>query len=57
MENKITYHVNEAAEIIGISKSLMYKLVQDDAIPNIRLGNRILIPRKKLLEFLEESEF
>lgn len=55
MEERITFTISEAAKIIGISKSLAYRLARDGQIPTIKLGNRILIPKKKLYKFIEEK--
>lgn len=33
-----------AAELLGISRGLCYRLVHEGAIPSVRLGRRILIP-------------
>lgn len=41
----ITIGVEAAAELLGISKNLAYKLVKTGEIPSFRLGQRrILIP-------------
>jgi len=49
---KKTYSVMEAAVILGISRTLMYRLVNLGEIPVIRLGKRMLIPHKSLDEVL-----
>ena len=41
-----------AAEMLGISRGLCYRLVHEGQIPSIRLGRRILIPRAALNEML-----
>ena len=40
--------VDEAAAYLGISRNLAYELVRCGRLPHIRLGRRILIPRKGL---------
>ena len=52
---KLTYSVREAAVILGISKSLTYQLAQENAIPVLRLGNRIVIPKQRLEEFVNRN--
>jgi excisionase family DNA binding protein len=37
--------VSEAAEALGISRSLAYELVARQEIPSLRLGRRIVVPR------------
>ena len=41
-----------AAEMLGISTGLCYRLVHEGQIPSIRLGRRILIPVAALNEML-----
>ena len=41
-----------AAELLGISTGLCYRLVHEGQIPSIRLGRRILIPVAALNEML-----
>jgi excisionase family DNA binding protein len=39
-----TYSVDEAARVLGISRSLAYECVKTGQIPSIRFGTRIVIP-------------
>lgn len=55
MEEKITFNIQEAAEIMGISKSLAYRLASNGEIPCMKLGNRILIPKARLYEFIQKQ--
>ena len=41
-----------AAQLLGISTGLCYRLVHEGQIPSIRLGRRILIPVAALNEML-----
>ena len=41
-----------AAQLLGISTGLCYRLVHEGRIPSIRLGRRILIPVAALNEML-----
>ena len=38
--------VEEAGRILGLSRGSMYKAVQAGSVPSLRIGRRILIPRK-----------
>jgi excisionase family DNA binding protein len=40
--------VEEAGEVLGISRSLAYAAVSDGSIPSIRVGRRILVPAAEL---------
>lgn len=52
---ELTLTVEEVADELGISKWLAYKQVNTGKIPHIRMGRRIIIPRKKFNKWLEES--
>jgi excisionase family DNA binding protein len=45
--------VAEAAEMLGISRTLAYELVARDELPALRLGGRIVILMRPLLRLLE----
>ena len=40
--------VVEAAQLLGISRSLAYQLVERHELPAVRLGRRWVIPRRAL---------
>jgi len=44
----LTLKVEEAAAVLGISRTTAYDLVARGQIPSIRLGNRIVIPKYQL---------
>lgn len=50
---KKTVTVREAAKILGIGENLAFRLVNEDQIPHVRLGNRIVISRAALDRLLE----
>ena len=47
--------VNEAAALLGISRALAYRLVKTGELHHIRLGRRVLVPYKAILELVEGS--
>ena len=49
---KLTYSIKEAAEVLGISRSLAYELAKKDEIPVRRLGGRLVVPVKALEQFI-----
>lgn len=53
---KATLSVDEAAEVLGISRGAAYEAARSGAIPCVRIGRRILIPTKRLYEMLESDE-
>ena len=60
MENKekerLVYTVYDLVQLLGLSISSVYKGIADDEIPHIRVGSRILVPRKMLDEWLSKRE-
>lgn len=51
---KLTYTIQEVAEVLNISVSNAYKLAHQNAFPTIKLGKRILVSIKKLEEFINQ---
>jgi excisionase family DNA binding protein len=45
--------IEEAAELVGVSRSSMYSYVHSGLIPAIRLGRRLRIAKSSLIRFLE----
>lgn len=48
-----TLTVAEAADLSGVSRWLVQQQINRGALPAIRLGRRIIIPRGRLLAWLE----
>lgn len=47
-EKRAVLTVREAAELLGLSRNSAYQAVRTRQLPSIRIGERILIPRKAL---------
>jgi excisionase family DNA binding protein len=54
-EERLTLTVEEAAEVLGISRPTAYEAIQTGEIPHIRIGRRILIPRVALEKLLANA--
>jgi excisionase family DNA binding protein len=52
MAERLLLGVAEAAKLLGISRNLAYELIRQGRLPHLRLGRRILIPRKGLEEWI-----
>ena len=48
----LTLKVHEAAAVLRISKSKVYELARTESFPAIRIGNRVVIPRDKLIQWM-----
>ncbi len=51
-----TLTVEEAAEILGLSRAFTYEAVNRDEIPSIRIGHRILVPKVALERLLKSAD-
>ncbi|MFC1981060.1 helix-turn-helix domain-containing protein [Chloroflexota bacterium] len=47
--------VSECAKVLKISRGSAYQGVMENTIPHIRIGRRILIPKRALEKLLEGS--
>jgi excisionase family DNA binding protein len=45
---RLTLTVEEAGQLLGVSRSYAYELVRQGALPCMRLGRRIVIPVRAL---------
>ena len=53
LEARLTITVDEAAELLGVSRSTAYSLVRQGQLPSLRLGRRIVVPVRRLLAVLD----
>jgi len=49
---RLTLSIDEAAELVGISRTTAYELAQSGELPTVRLGRRILVPINQLADVL-----
>jgi len=52
---RLTYTVEEAGELLGISRATTYMLARQGIIPTLRLGRRLVVPRIVLERMLTEA--
>ena len=54
---RLTMTVEEAGEVLGISRATAYMLASTGQIPTIRLGERrLVVPKAALMKMLETAE-
>ena len=51
----LTLNAREAAEVLRISKSKVYELAHGESFPAIRIGKRVVIPRDKLIQWMNNQ--
>ena len=55
MTEKLTLSVEEAGKVLGVSRQIAYKLSRRADFPTLRIGRRVLVPRKQLEEWIERN--
>ena len=54
-QQRAALSVEEAAERLGVSRSLIWKMVNQGTIRTVRAGHRVLVPVSAVEEFLSAS--
>ena len=54
-KQRLTLTVDQAAELLGISRSAAYEAIRRDEVPHLRFGRRIVVPRAALIRMLGED--
>ena len=54
-ELPLTLNDREAAEVLRISKSKVYELARTESFPAVRIGKRVVIPRDKLIQWINDQ--
>ena len=53
---KDVVNIKDLQKMLGIGRNLAYKLLKENKIENIRVSNRIYIPKQSVIIFLFDSE-
>ena len=51
----LTLTAPEVGEVLGISRAAAYELVRSKGFPHIRVGNRILVPKDKFIDWIADN--
>lgn len=51
-----TMKVEEAAQLLGIGRNQAYEAVRRGEIPSLKIGGRILVPRRRLMALINGDE-
>lgn len=55
MKDQMCLSPTEVCKELGISRTKLYAMLKVKAIPNLRVGRRILIPVRELEEWIHQS--
>ena len=47
--------VPEVAAVLGISRAGAYELVRSNGFPTLKIGNRIVVPKEKFIEWIDNQ--
>ncbi len=47
--------VREIAKVLGISKTSAYELVRTKGFPVLKIGSRLVVPKEKFREWVEQN--
>ena len=51
----LTLTAQEVGEALGISRAAAYELVRSKEFPRIKIGTRILVPKDKFIQWINEQ--
>ena len=52
-ELPLMLNAKQIGALFGISISSAYELMREDGFPSIRIGNRLIVPKDKLMVWIE----
>ena len=55
MDLPLMLSVPEVGEVLGISRAGAYELVRSKGFPKVKIGNRIVVPRDRFVQWIEEQ--
>ena len=51
----LTLQADDVASVLGISRGSAYALMHQAGFPTIRIGKRMVVPRDKFLQWIDEQ--
>jgi len=52
---RLTLTVEEAGQLLGISRALAYEMARTGRLPTLRFGKRIVVPKKAIETMLAQA--
>ena len=54
-ELPLLLNVKQLADLLGVSDSSVYELIQEDDFPSLRIGKRIVVPKDELRKWISDN--
>jgi excisionase family DNA binding protein len=54
-QEKLLLNAEEAAALLGVSRGLIYQMITRRELPHVRLGQRVVVPRRELEVWIREQ--
>lgn len=48
-------NANQVAEILGVARNSAYTLMHSEGFPTIHIGRRLVVPKEKLLQWMDDQ--
>ena len=48
-------NAQQVAEILGIAKNSAYTLMHSEGFPTLHIGRRLVVPKEKLLQWMDDQ--
>ena len=55
MDLPLILSVPEVGEVLGISRAGAYELVRSKGFPKVKIGNRIVVPNDRFIQWIENQ--
>lgn len=55
LDNKLAYNLKEAAAALALGRNKTLELIHTGKLRHVRVGRRLIVPRKALEEFLDNA--
>ena len=50
-----TLNAKQVAEILGVARNTVYTLMHSEGFPTLHVGRRLLVPKDKLLQWMDDQ--
>lgn len=54
-KNRLAYPIDEAARLLGVGRTTLYRLVGEGKITAVKIGGRTVVPATELEDYLQRQ--